>query len=155
MTSEELVHFIHHEIPICAAMGIQVECVSLDKFVLSFALDPNRNVHGSVFAGSLYSLASVTGWSFLRLFVDKKLTASTQEIPELWLAEAQMTYLKPARSSVKAIVQSDCAALITFWERFKKKGKAKCALGIELIKGESADRLAKFEGVYACLSCDI
>lgn len=63
----------HREIPISAAMGIGV--VGFEPaarpadtvLTVRAALAPNVNVHGSAFAGSLFSAASLCGWGLVYL----------------------------------------------------------------------------------------
>jgi thioesterase domain-containing protein len=52
----------HAEIPISATMGIRVH--RFDGAVLETValLEPNVNVHGTAFAGSQFSVASLCGW---------------------------------------------------------------------------------------------
>jgi thioesterase domain-containing protein len=58
----ELTMTWHREIPIVAAMGMAVERYDGESLTVRAPLQPNRNVHGTTFAGSLYSACVLTGW---------------------------------------------------------------------------------------------
>jgi thioesterase domain-containing protein len=57
----------HREIPIVAAMGIVVERYDGESLTIRGPLEANRNVHGTTFAGSLYSACALTGWGAIWL----------------------------------------------------------------------------------------
>ena len=58
----ELEQTWHEEIPISKAMGIRVADFANDQLVVRAELEPNINVHGTAFAGSLYAIAALCGW---------------------------------------------------------------------------------------------
>ena len=57
----------YEQIPLSAAMG--VELVSFDNNLLKVGADlqPNINLHGTGFAGSLYAINALCGWSMVHL----------------------------------------------------------------------------------------
>lgn len=57
----------HREIPIVAAMGMVAERYDGESLTVRAPLQPNRNVHGTTFAGSLYSACVLTGWGAIWL----------------------------------------------------------------------------------------
>ena len=59
---EELTATWHREIPIVAAMGVTVDAYDGRSLTVRAPMQPNRNVHGTTFAGSLYSACVLTGW---------------------------------------------------------------------------------------------
>jgi thioesterase domain-containing protein len=63
----ELTMTWHREIPIVAAMGMAVERYDGVSLTVRAPLQPNRNVHGTTFAGSLYSACVLTGWGAIWL----------------------------------------------------------------------------------------
>jgi thioesterase domain-containing protein len=52
----------HRQIPLAAAMSIAVAGYDGKTLAVSAPLAPNRNVHGTVFAGSLFSICTLAGW---------------------------------------------------------------------------------------------
>lgn len=91
----ELQSVWHRDIPITAAMGIEVAVFDDDMLRVVARLAPNVNVHGTAFAGSLYSVCALTGWgmSWLKLR-EKGLTA------EIVLATAEISYRRAVRGDL-------------------------------------------------------
>jgi thioesterase domain-containing protein len=58
----ELTTTLHRDIPLAAAMNVGVESFDGLTLTVRAPLPPNRNVHGTAFAGSLYSICVLTGW---------------------------------------------------------------------------------------------
>ncbi len=52
----------HREIPLAAAIGIEVVAIADGGLTVEAPMAPNVNVHGTAFAGSLFSIAVLTGW---------------------------------------------------------------------------------------------
>jgi thioesterase domain-containing protein len=52
----------HRDIPLAAAMSIAVEGYDGRELRVRAPLPPNRNLHGTAFAGSLFSICVLTGW---------------------------------------------------------------------------------------------
>jgi thioesterase domain-containing protein len=52
----------HRDIPLAAAMSIGVESYDGGTLTVRAPLPPNRNLHGTAFAGSLFSTCVLTGW---------------------------------------------------------------------------------------------
>lgn len=87
----------HEEIPISAAMGISVAGFDGTGLDLRAALAPNVNVHGTAFAGSLFSLAALCGWGLLYLQMQRR------ELPgAIVFVEGRIRCLKPVRDDVSA-----------------------------------------------------
>jgi thioesterase domain-containing protein len=60
--SRELEETWHREIPLAAAMSIGVVGYDGRTLTVRSPLAPNRNLHGTAFAGSLFSTCVLTGW---------------------------------------------------------------------------------------------
>jgi thioesterase domain-containing protein len=58
---KELTATWHREIPIVEAMGAAVDSYDGRALTVRTPMQPNRNVHGTTFAGSLYSVCVLTG----------------------------------------------------------------------------------------------
>lgn len=71
MTPGELTAYLHDQIPLTHAMGVQVVEATPQRVRLSAPLQANRNPHGTVFGGSLATLGTLAGWVLLyrRLYV--------------------------------------------------------------------------------------
>jgi thioesterase domain-containing protein len=50
------------EIPLANALAIEVDSCTPEGIVVRAPLAPNRNLHGTAFAGSLFAVCVLTGW---------------------------------------------------------------------------------------------
>ena len=56
-----LQHKIHESIPLSEAMQFSIASLSRESILVTAPLAPNVNIHGTGFAGSIYSLAVLSG----------------------------------------------------------------------------------------------
>jgi len=63
----ELENTWYTRIPITKAMQAKVQSFDGNVLVVEAALEPNINLHGTAFAGSLYTVSALTGWSMVHL----------------------------------------------------------------------------------------
>lgn len=139
--ANKLESLLHELIPISRAMGIRVAHLDADSLCLEAPLALNHNHAGSGFAGSLYSLASLTGWAFLRQLVDREGVAA-----ELLLAEANVRYRRPVTADLRAWVRVDAAEQARLLEALRAGRKAR--LPLEIVLPEPADPAVTFAGSY-------
>jgi thioesterase domain-containing protein len=62
MIAFDLEAFLHERIPLTRALGCQVVAADRRGVHLRAPLEPNINMHGTAFAGSLASLSLLSGW---------------------------------------------------------------------------------------------
>ena len=65
LSATSLTALLHREIPISAFMQVRVEHLDGESIRLTAPFEPNRNIHGTGFAGSLYTLCVLTGWGLV------------------------------------------------------------------------------------------
>lgn len=133
----------HNEIPVSKAMDIRIFQYTGRSIELRAPLARNINVHGTMFAGSLYTLATLTGWGLLQLQLrERNLTGA------IVLAEGNIKYRKPVIHEPRAVaflneVEGDFSAL--------QEGKnARLRLRIVVRDGDEAG--AEFVGEYVVLA---
>lgn len=130
-------------LPITTALGIAVAELDAQHLALTMPLTPNRNHKGTVFAGSLSALATLTGWSVVWLAL-REAGVSAHVV----IQDAQIRYLAPARSDVTATAAFPDAAT---WQRalngLRRRGKARLTLGAAL-RDVGGDVVATFSGRY-------
>lgn len=138
MTAQELTAVLHAEIPLSAFMQVRVEELHDDGIVLAAPFEPNRNIHGTGFAGSLYTLCVLAGWSLLSAYLQRRgLGASVVA------HKAEITYAQPAVGELRATCAlPDAATLAEFEEKFARRGKARLPLVVRI--GESVRFHADF-----------
>lgn len=90
----------HEEIPISDTMGIRITQYTGREFETSATLSRNINVHGTMFAGSIYSLATLTCWGLLHLQLRER-----QLQGAVVLADGQIHYHKPISREPRALAR--------------------------------------------------
>ncbi len=96
----ELENTWHQEIPISEAMGIRISQYTGREFETQAMLSRNINVHGTMFAGSIYSLATLTCWGLLHLQLRER-----QLDGAVVLADGQIQYHKPVSQEPHALAR--------------------------------------------------
>ncbi|MBQ4878410.1 GNAT family N-acetyltransferase/hotdog fold thioesterase [Pseudoalteromonas luteoviolacea] len=126
-------------IPISDAMGIKVESYTDWQFSTKADLKANLNLHNSMFAGSVYSMATLTGWGATYLAL-KELNLEG----DIVLADAEIKYLKPLTTAPGATVTlSECSGELS---ELETEGKAKYTVPVNVYDGDVL--VAKFCGVF-------
>ena len=129
-------------IPLSEAMQFSIIELNPRAIQVQAPLEPNVNIHGTGFAGSIYSLAVLTGWA-----LSTHIMAGNQMQGKLVVACAEIKYRSPVSSTIQCRTQAnteDCAA---FQMRFEANGKAKPVLEVEVGKSENAILQATYVAV--------
>lgn len=129
MTGEagQLQQTIRASIPLSEAMQFSIIELNPRNILVQAPLEPNVNIHGTGFAGSIYSLAVLTGWA-----LSTHIMALKQMQGDLVVAKAEISYRAPLTDSIQCrtqVSEEDCAA---FQLSFESKGTAKLALKVEI-----------------------
>lgn len=129
MTREagQLQQTIRASIPLSEAMQFSIIELNPRNILVQAPLEPNVNIHGTGFAGSIYSLAVLTGWA-----LSTHIMALKQMQGDLVVAKAEISYRAPLTDSIQCrtqVSEEDCAA---FQLSFESKGTAKLALKVEI-----------------------
>ena len=138
---DELTATWHREIPIVAAMGMAVEGYDGASLTVRAPMQPNRNVHGTTFAGSLYSACVLTGWGAVWLALRERGLTGV-----IFAAESTVQYRKGVARDFVCRCAWDAGALDAGVERFKASGRASFDL-ICTIDNEDK-RAVTFNGKY-------
>lgn len=132
LDAEALTQLINDNIPLAESMQFRIEELADQSVTVIAPLDPNINVHGTGFAGSLYSLAALSAWSLTTHLVNQAgLNA------DVVMASAEIRYRRPIQSEIRCYCQCSLAASDTFIKHMKRKGRARLSLVVEV--GESAE----------------
>ena len=105
----------------------------------------NQNPHHTLFAGSLFSLATLTGWGLIWLLLRERHLGGT-----IILADAHIRYSKPITGRPGAT--ADIGSMSGDLDRLARGRKARVRLEVELFGNEELG--AVFEGVYIVLPAD-
>ena len=96
-TIKTLERTLHSEVPLTEKMGLRVEEHDENELLLHADFEPNINIHGTAFGGSLYSICAVTCWGMLHLRFEE------EGIPaHCVLGRADIVYLLPVKGDIKA-----------------------------------------------------
>ncbi|MEJ2742456.1 MAG: YiiD C-terminal domain-containing protein [Gammaproteobacteria bacterium] len=109
--------YLWAEIPICKQMEITAFPIHRERFILAAPLPPNRNVHGTAFAGSLYTVMSMSGWGLIRTELDRRLVEMMRARADLWLTKASIRYVDPVETAFHAVAELDGKSLDQFWNK--------------------------------------
>ena len=93
----ELERTWHEEIPISKAMGVRVADFANDQLVVRAELEPNINVHGTAFAGSLYAIAALCGWGMTWLQLKSRRIDGS-----IVIADGRIHYDRPVKEPIVA-----------------------------------------------------
>lgn len=139
---QELQQSWHDNIPLSQVMGIRIHQYTGQIFETRAAIDPNLNLHGTMFAGSIYSLATLTGWGLLHLWLKDEYQQAS-----IVLADANIHYHKPLLSAPGAIARmSDIEGDL---QPLSQGNKTRVTVQVEVRDHDVL--VAEFIGIYALL----
>ncbi|RZU46905.1 thioesterase domain-containing protein [Fluviicoccus keumensis] len=141
-TAGDLAAYLSRHIPLSRAMGVQVEAYDGVSLTLSAPLSLNHNDKNTGFAGSIGSLASLSGWGLMMLWADNFGPCQAA------IARAGIEYRRPVQSDFRAVACLPSQAEIdAFHDIFRVKGRARLPVRIEVLDHEGL--AAVQEAVYA------
>lgn len=98
----------HKTIPLSKAMNLQISYFDSAKLVTRCDADFNQNLHHTMFAGSIYTLATLTGWGWVYLALKEQQQTQTNLDGDIVLAEANIRYHSPIKGlAYGQVVQED------------------------------------------------
>jgi len=140
---EYLQNRIVAEFALAKHIGIVVETADDDAVVLRAPLAPNANYKGTAFAGSLYSVAVLTGWAWVTRYLAARGLAADAVIQE-----SSVRFLSPVQGELRASTAAPPGAQIDkFRKMLQRAGRGRIRLRVEIDYGGTL--AAFFEGVFA------
>ncbi len=128
MTSAQaLEQKIRNAIPLSDAMQFSIKVLSQDEIQVSAPLEPNINVHGTGFAGSIYSAAILTGWALCTHVMDE-----LELDGDLVVAKAEISYRAPVTSALQCECRVSAQQRDAFARGLLDSGKGKLLLEVEV-----------------------
>ncbi len=135
--------FLHEQIPITRAMGVEVAACDGTQLVLTAPLALNHNHLGTAFGGSLSAIATLAGYGLLWIQLGDR-------DAHIVVKSSAIRYHRPVRGSIRATCKApDPAKLSAFKSTFHKKGKARIRLEVTI--DEEGQTCAEFEGIYVAM----
>lgn len=132
----------YENIPLSEKMGVRISQYTGQRFVTTMPESGNQNPHQTLFAGSLFSLATLTGWGLIWLLLRERHLGGT-----IILADAHIRYSAPITGRPRAV--ADLSSVSGDLDRLARGRKARVQLSVNLYGDEHAG--AVFEGTYMVL----
>jgi thioesterase domain-containing protein len=129
----------HDTIPISKQMGIKLHQYTGRTLETRASLNKNINLHGTMFAGSIFSLATLTGWGMIFLQLKEKGLGG-----EIVLGDGNIHYHKPITMQPRAVCNIE--SLSGNLEYLNKNKKCNIKLKVAILDGDNA--VAEFSGVF-------
>ena len=126
-------------IPITEHMGIKLYQYTGRTLETRASLNKNINIHGTMFAGSIFSLATLTGWGMIYLQLKERGLDG-----DIVLGDGDIHYHKPITMKPRAICNIE--ALSGNFNPLKNGEKARFELNVDILDDETP--VAEFEGVF-------
>jgi thioesterase domain-containing protein len=130
-------------IPMSKAMGVTISYYDQQKLVITCDEVFNKNLHNTMFAGSIYTLATLTGWGWVHLLIQQHNLKGN-----IVLADAKIRYHSPvagvAFAKTGEVLTSGCVGDLLSHD------KIKLSVEVQVFSGENV--AATFNGLYFVLS---
>ena len=123
----ELTDKIRRGIPVSDAMQFTIDQLDVAGIRVVAPLDANINVHGTGFAGSIYSLAILTGWALCTHILDE---AGVEA--DLVVGKAEIAYRAPVQTDLDCHCKADDDERGAFLDGLRERGKGRLALEIRV-----------------------
>ncbi|GLX78083.1 GNAT family N-acetyltransferase [Thalassotalea insulae] len=135
----------HSTIPMSKAMNIAISYYDGSKLATHCEPLFNKNLHNTMFAGSIYTLATLTGWGWVYLQL-----ANNHCQGDIVLADASIKYIAPVAGVASGqtnneVASGECAPLL-------KQQKARFNVEVNIYSGDKV--AAKFTGKYVVIPKD-
>lgn len=140
---KEVEAFLHAQIPLAKAMGVQVDAYNEEHLILTAPLEPNHNHLGTAFGGSLSAMATLAGYSLLWM-------ALGERDSHIVIRDGSIHYRHPVTSEIRAICRRpEPVTLARFRKHFERSGKARIRLTVHI---EQEGRVCvEFTGMYVAM----
>ncbi|KLV07784.1 hypothetical protein ABT56_04155 [Photobacterium aquae] len=136
---QELQALWQSQIPISDRMGVKISQYTGYRFEVSALINANLNPSESMFAGSIFTMATLAGWGFVwMLLKERKLKA------EIVLADSQIRYKHPVTERPRAEVTVE--GLLGDVNRLAKQRKGRVVVTVQVYSGDEV--AAVFTGTY-------
>ena len=95
-TLQDLEQIILQSIPLSNSLGFKLRNLTQDSIIVDAPLEPNLNIHGTAFAGSIYSIGVLTAWGLTTHIISQ-----AGIVADLVIAKASIRYRKPVIDSIQ------------------------------------------------------
>ncbi|WP_299019955.1 bifunctional GNAT family N-acetyltransferase/hotdog fold thioesterase [uncultured Photobacterium sp.] len=139
---QELQELWQYQIPISEKMGVRISQYTGYRFEVSALINANLNPCETMFAGSIFTMATLAGWGFVwTLLKERKLTA------DIVLADSHIRYVAPVKERPCAVASLE--NLKGDLERLASGRKGRVTVEVCVYSGEQL--ASTFTGTYMLL----
>lgn len=139
----ETTAYLHEQIPLTRAMGVQLSAYDGAQLVLTAPLAENHNHLGTAFGGSLNALATLAGYALLWLELRDRSA-------HIVIRKSSIQFHHPVRGALRAECQiPEERVLAAFRDAFDRKGKARLELGVQIV--EEGKVAVEFTGTFVAV----
>jgi thioesterase domain-containing protein len=124
---------IHRSIPQSAAMGYEIVELDSTHIVVEAPLKPNINIHGTGFAGSIYSLGILGAWAMCHHVIDEAGLDA-----ELVIAKASICYRAPIRGTIRCRCRLNAHQIQSFVAVLRTQERARMQVEVDIGEGPAA-----------------
>lgn len=142
---QQLQYTWHKEIPVSKFMQLEVLNSDENVLILSAPIAPNINVHKTMFAGSIYTLATLCGWGAIHLFMQMHSKSGS-----IVLSEGSINYQRPIKETPTA--QVNWSLLTCNWQSLNNRENQPIDVVVK-VQSETKD-CALFKGRYIVLPAE-
>lgn len=144
LLTQELQQTWHQTIPMSKAMNMEISYYDKQQLITSCDFAFNKNLHNTMFAGSIYTHATLTGWGWVYLQLKHANIKG-----DIVLADGRIRYHAPAKGPATA--QINMGAVVGDINPLQKTDntipeKARFKLSVQVVCGDEV--VASFEGLY-------
>lgn len=134
--AESLETRIRQHIPLSAAMDFRIRELAVESIRVVAPLEPNVNIHGTGFAGSIYSVGILTGWALATHLLD-----TIDSKAQLVVARAEIRYRSPVVGPLECRCSASDAQRRDFVTGLNEHGKG--VIDLEVRIGDKANAILK------------
>lgn len=130
--AKRLEQTIYDTIALGKAMKLRVSELTANTISIEAPVaNANFNIHGTAFAGSIYSICALAAWGLVHTRVQSEDISA-----EVVLARAEIEYLLPIDENIRATGSINEDDYREFHKRLLQKGKASISLSVSAQEGD-------------------
>ena len=127
MKIQDLELKILQSIPLSNTLGFKIKKLTRLYIIVNAPLEPNINIHGTAFAGSLYSIGILTAWGLAAQIISQSCS-----IADLVVAKAEIRYRKPVMGSIRCSCRLSESQSTRFLTSLRNAGHGKLNLSVKI-----------------------
>lgn len=132
----------HKTIPMSKAMNIEISYFDQQRLITHCDSVFNQNIHHTMFAGSIYTLATLTGWGWIYLLLQNELLQG-----DIVLADAKIRYVQPIKGLAHG--KTSNTQMNGELSELTKGKKVRVSMSVNVMNGDKI--AAIFSGEYVIL----